>query len=169
MRALRVLAASAICALLVLGTQGCFLIGVSVGEEIPPDAVARIVPGETTKDDILRWFGAPVEATDGEIFARMFDAGEIAAEDLVALPFSDFLVYEITDGNARIVFTFLFNWAEVKLKRDRLTVFFDDNDVVLYYGLTRQREFEGDEAEDESDEAREADDMREQLDGDHAA
>ena len=28
----------------------------------------------------------------------------------------------------------------VDLERDRLVVFFDENDVVLYYGITRQRE-----------------------------
>ncbi len=165
MRALRLVAAALLGLVLTLGTQGCFLIGVSVGEEIPPAQVERIVPGETTKDEILRWFGAPVEATDGEIFARLFDAGEIAAEDLVALPFADFLVYEITDGNARILFTFLFNWAEVKLKRDRLTIFFDEEDLVLYYGLTRQREHE--EARDDEDEA--SDEEDEGLEGDHAA
>jgi hypothetical protein len=166
MRTLRLFAASALCGLLALGMQGCILIGVRVGEEIPPGQVARIVPGETTKDDVLRWFGAPVQATDGEIFARMFDAGEIAAEDLVALPFADFLVYEITDGNGRFIITILFNWGEVKLKRDRLTIFFDENDVVLYYGVTRQREYE---ADDESGGASEADERDERLDGDHAA
>ena len=140
MRALGLPAVAALCALLGLAATGCFRIGVTVGEEIPVSDVARIVPGLTTKDDVLHWFGAPVEATDGEIFARLFDAGEIAAEDLVALPFSDLLIYEITDGRARILFTFLFNWAEVKLKRDRLVVFFDEHDVVLYYGVTRQRE-----------------------------
>ena len=132
-------------ALCALAVTGCFRIGVTVGAEIPEDSVARIVPGQTTKDDILRWFGAPSEATDGEIFARMFDAGEIAAEDLVALPFSDMLVYEIIDGNTRILMTIVFNWARVDLLRDRLVVFFDENDVVLYYGITRQRG-DGDDA-----------------------
>jgi hypothetical protein len=148
MRFIRLLAVAVLCATLALGAQGCFRIGVTVGAEIPPDHIARIVPGETTKDDVLNWFGAPSEATDGEIFARLFDVGEIAAEDLVALPFSDLLVYEITDGRARILFTFVFNWAEVKLKRDRLMVFFDENDVVLYYGITRQRTEESADEED---------------------
>jgi hypothetical protein len=139
MHPLRRSAALTLSALLVLAT-GCFRIGVSVGPEIPQRAVERIVPGETTKDDVLRWFGAPAEATDGEIFARLFDVGEIAAEDLLALPFSDMLVYEIADGQARILFTFVFNWADVRIKRDRLVVFFDEHDRVLYYGITRQRD-----------------------------
>lgn len=124
---------------LALGALGCFRIGVTAGHEIPQSEVERIVPGQTTRADILRMFGAPAEASDGQIFARLFDAGEISADDLAALPFADLLVYEIADGNARVLFTFLFNWARVDIERDRLTVFFDEKDVVLYYGLTRQR------------------------------
>ena len=107
---------------------GCFNIGVVTGTEIPADRVAQIVPGETTKDEILRWFGAPYEATDGEVLARMFDAGEIAAEDLVALPFNDMLAFEILEGDAKILMTIVFNWARVDVKRDRLVVFFDERD-----------------------------------------
>jgi hypothetical protein len=130
-------AAVALCALLLCG---CFNIGVITGAEIPADRVANIVPGKTTKDEILRWFGAPSEETDGEVLTRMFDAGEIAAEDLVALPFADMLVYEILEGDAKILMTVVFNWARVDIKRDRMVVFFDEHDVVLYYGMTRQRE-----------------------------
>jgi hypothetical protein len=126
-------------ALGALALCGCFNIGVVTGSEIPADRVAQIVPGQTTKDEILRWFGAPSEETDGEVLSRMFDAGEIAAEDLVALPFSDMLVYEILEGDAKIVMTILFNWSRVDVKRDRLVVFFDEHDRVLYYGVTRQR------------------------------
>jgi hypothetical protein len=139
--------ALAIAALCLLGGSGCFRIGVTVGAEIAEDRVAAIVPGQTTRAQILEWFGAPVQVSDGEIFTRMFDAGEITAEDLVALPFADLLVYEITDGNSRILITLLFNWASVVLTRDRLVIFFDRNDVVLYYGITRQRE----KKEEESD------------------
>lgn len=130
---------------------GCFNIGVVTGSEIPADRVARIVPGTTTKDEILRWFGAPSEETDGEVLTRMFDAGEIAAEDLVALPFADMLVYEILEGDAKIVMTIVFNWARVDVKRDRMVVFFDERDVVLYYGVTRQRVEDGAKAEDRQD------------------
>ncbi len=144
---MRAILASVLCAGALLSAIGCFRIGVTVGTEIPEENVRRIVPGVTTKAEILEWFGAPAEATDGEIFTRLFDAGEIAAEDLVALPFSDYLVYEITDGQGRALVTLVFNWISVELKRDRLMVFFDQNDVVLYYGVTRQRD-DGDANDD---------------------
>jgi hypothetical protein len=134
--------------LAALTVCGCFNIGVITGTEIPADRVANIVPGKTTKDEILRWFGAPSEESDGAVLSRMFDAGEIAAEDLVALPFADMLVYEILEGDARVVMTIVFNWARVDVKRDRMVIFFDEHDVVLYYGITRQRLQPGVTAED---------------------
>jgi hypothetical protein len=123
-----------------LGATGCIRVNATMGNEIAQDRVEQIVPGKTTKADILRWFGAPAEFTDGEIFARLTDIGEIASEDLAALPFSDILVYEIIDGEWRGVLTILFNWSRVQIYRDRLVVFFDANGVVSYYGITRQRE-----------------------------
>jgi hypothetical protein len=126
-------------ALAALALTGCINIGVTVGEEIPPERVAQIVPGTTTKTEILQWFGAPDQYTDAAVFARLFDVGEIAAEDLLALPFSDMLVYEIADVNAKVLITVVLNWVRADMLRDRLVIYFDDNDVVLYYGVTRQR------------------------------
>jgi hypothetical protein len=151
--------------LAALALCGCFNIGVVTGSEIPADRVARIVPGTTTKDEILRWFGAPSEATDGEVLTRMFDAGEIAAEDLVALPFADMLVYEILEGDAKILMTIVFNWARVDVKRDRLLVFFDERDVVLYYGLTRQRVEESAAAEPAEQDRRKGDPVIQRMRG----
>jgi hypothetical protein len=148
-------------------TTGCFRIGVTTGTEIPERDVRRIVPGATTKAEILEWFGAPAEATDGDIFARLIDVGEIAAEDLVALPFSDYLVYEITDGQGRALILLLFNWIRVDLKRDRLMVFFDENDVVLYFGITRQRgDDSGDEPATEADEQLQDEEFEDEQAGD---
>jgi len=137
-------------AALVFAT-GCFRIGVTTGTEIPERDVRRIVPGVTTKAQILEWFGAPAEATDGDIFARLVDAGEIAAEDLVALPFADYLVYEISEGSGRAVILLVFNWIRVDIDRDRLMVFFDENDLVLYFGITRQRNQGGTEGDGEGE------------------
>lgn len=137
---MRQLFAAVLVAACVLGATGCIRVAVNYGNEIPQDHVAQIVPGHTTKADVLRWFGAPALYTDGEIFARVIDVGEIAAEDLVALPFADLLVYEIYGANARGFIGILFNYMKIEVDRDRLVVFFDENDVVLYYGITRQRE-----------------------------
>jgi hypothetical protein len=149
MRHLFLTALFAACA---LGATGCIRVNATMGNEIPQDRVAQIVPGQTTKADVLRWFGAPAEYTDGEIFARLSDLGEYAYEDLAALPFSDMLVYEIYDGQWRGLITILFNWSEFRIVRDRLVVFFDENDVVLYYGVTRQREHPRETAKHHEDE-----------------
>ena len=138
--AMRRAAALALTAFLALALSGCINIGVTTGEEIPAENVAKIVPGKTTKAEILKLFGAPDQYTDAALFARLFDIGEIAAEDLLALPFSDMLVYEIDDVNAKVLITVVVNWVRADLLRDRLVIYFDKDDVVLYYGITRQRD-----------------------------
>ena len=130
--------------------SGCIRVGVVAGREIPQSRIERIVPGETTRAEILHWFGSPAHYTDGAIFARLADAGEIAAEDLAALPFADLLVFEILEGEGRALITILFNYVQITAERDRLVVFFDENDVVLYYGFTRQRPGSGEVEDNES-------------------
>ena len=51
-----------------------------------------------------------------------------------ALPYADVLVFELTRGRAKGVFLLLFNYFDVRVANDRLVVFFDDEDRVLYYG-----------------------------------
>jgi hypothetical protein len=44
------------------------------------------------------------------------------------------LVFELTRGRARGVLLIFFNYFDVRVANDRLVVFFDDEDRVLYYG-----------------------------------
>jgi len=131
----------ALCALLLatLVATGCIRVGVTAGREIPQGDVDAIVPGVTTRAQILETFGAPTEYTDGSIFAALVQEGALAAEDVVALPYADLLVFEILEGEGRALLLILFNYLQITAERDRLVVFFDDDDTVLYYGFTRQR------------------------------
>ena len=134
-----------LCALLALACvgTGCIHVGVVAGREIPQADVEGIVPGVTTRAEILQVFGAPTHYTDGAIFAALAAEGEIAAEDIVALPYADLLVYEILEGEGRALLLLLFNYLQIDAERDRLVVFFDEDDVVLYYGFSRQRGVSG--------------------------
>ena len=96
--------------------------------------------GPTTRQKILRLVRRAGRVPDGEIFSRLTDVGDIAAEDLVALPFARHLVYEIIDETRDTDHAPVQLRLRVDLERDRLVVFFDENNVVLYYGLTRQRD-----------------------------
>jgi hypothetical protein len=116
-----------------LGT-GCFSIEVVAGNEVPAERVPQIQPGQTTKAEVLDWFGAPEDYTDPSGLRRVMDDGVVLPEDVLSLPYADVLVFETTRGRVKGVLAILFNWFEVKVASDRLVVFFDDQDRVLYYG-----------------------------------
>jgi hypothetical protein len=115
-------------------STACFSIQVVSGNQVPVDRVARIQPGTTTRSEILEWFGAPEDYTDPSGLRRIFADGVAAPEDVLALPYADVLVFELTRGRVRGVLLLLYNQFEVHVANNRLVVFFDDQDRVLYYG-----------------------------------
>ena len=64
------------------------------GNEVPAERVGQIQPGETTKAEILDWFGAPEDYTDPSGLRRVLDDGVVLPEDVLALPYADVLVFE---------------------------------------------------------------------------
>ena len=121
-------------ALLAWLAAGCFSIQVTAGNQVPAERVAEIRPGETSKAQILDWFGAPEDYTDPSGLRRVFADGVAVPEDVLHLPYADVLVFELTRGEAKGVLLILFNYFDVHVANDRLVVFFDDQDRVLYYG-----------------------------------
>jgi hypothetical protein len=113
---------------------GCFSIEVVAGNQVPAERIPQIQPGQTTKAEVLDWFGAPEDYTDPSGLRRVMDDGVVLPEDVLSLPYADVLVFETTRGRVKGVLTILFNWFDVKVASDRLVVFFDDQDRVLYYG-----------------------------------
>lgn len=113
---------------------GCFSIEVVAGNRVPKEHIPQIQPGQTTKAEILDWFGAPEDYTDPSGLRRVLDDGVVLPEDVLSLPYADVLVFETTRGRVKGVLLILFNWFDVKVASDRLVVFFDDEDRVLYYG-----------------------------------
>ncbi len=119
---------------------GCFSIRVVSGNSVPADRVAAIEPGVTTRVEILEWFGAPEDFTDPSGLRRVFADGVLLPEDVLHLPYADVLVFELTRGRARGVLLLFFNYFDVRVANDRLVVFFDDQDRVLYYGYRNDAE-----------------------------
>jgi hypothetical protein len=113
---------------------GCFSIEVVAGNQVPAERIPQIQPGQTTKAEVLDWFGAPEDYTDPSGLRRVLDDGVVLPEDVLSLPYADVLVFETTRGRVKGVLTILFNWFDVTVASDRLVVFFDDQDRVLYYG-----------------------------------
>jgi hypothetical protein len=116
---------------------GCVSMTVVAGNQVPTERVAEIQPGHTTKAEILDWFGAPEDYTDPSGLRRVLDGGELLPDDVLALPYADVLVFETTHGRVKGLILILFNWLDIRVTSDRLVVFFDDQDRVLYYGYRK--------------------------------
>lgn len=113
---------------------GCFSIEVVAGNQIPSERVGEIRPGETSKAQVLDWFGAPEDYTDPSGLRRVMDNGVALPEDVLQLPYADVLVFELTRGRVKGFLVIVYNQFAVHVASDRLVVFFDDQDRVLYYG-----------------------------------
>ena len=116
---------------------GCFSMRVISGNEVPAERIPQIQPGQTSKAEILDWFGAPEAYTDPSGLRRVLDDGVVLPEDVLALPYADVLVFESTRGRVKGVLLILYNWFDIHVVNDRLVVFFDDRDRVLYYGYRK--------------------------------
>ncbi|HTO68286.1 MAG TPA: hypothetical protein VMR31_00360 [Myxococcota bacterium] len=123
--------------LVLLGLSGCVLVDFSEGQIVAVDHIPDIVPGKTTKKEVLDWFGAPQGLADASFFENYLVDQELAPGPVVTLPFADVLVYRFTKGTVRGLITIVWNYGRFDIKSDTLTVFFDDKDVVLYYGYRK--------------------------------
>lgn len=103
-------------ALLLLATQGCVLSQSTKGTSISDQQVAAIVPGTSTRADVVRILGAPddLEYSNREhdpLFERMY-------------------VYDRTKRKTTYFSLILFSAARSDENRDRVVIFFDDEGVV---------------------------------------
>lgn len=117
--------------------SGCVMVNVVGGNEVPEERVAQIRPGETTRSEVLDWFGSPAAFTDPSGLRILLEGAEVQPEDVLTFPYSDVLVFQLTRAKGRGLLLVLFNYVELRGASDRLVVFFDDQDRVMYYGYRR--------------------------------
>lgn len=122
--------------LLGLGS-GCVLARYHEGNRLPTERVERIEPGVTTKAQILDWFGPPQNYGEDSLIERMIVDGAPPEGSWAPERLQNVLAYEFHEGRARGVLLFLFNYMELRVHSDRLVVFFDEEDVVRYFGVER--------------------------------
>lgn len=116
---------------------GCAIINRVDGNEVPEARVGQIQPGLTTRAEILDWFGAPVFHTDPSGLRIVLEQAEVLPEDVLQFPYADVLAFELAKSRRRWLFLLLFVYSDGRSARDRLVVFFDRNDRVMYYGYRR--------------------------------
>jgi hypothetical protein len=121
----------------ILFLGGCLLGNVKEGPKISEEMISRIKPGETTKKEIIDWFGPPQNYVSPGVFNQILRELDITKEPPIYYSFANILSYQFTQGNVRGLFLILFNYAEVDLRTDHLVVFLDDNDRVKHYGYKK--------------------------------
>jgi hypothetical protein len=124
-------------ALACTSASGCIQGRLVDGNDVPAEHVARIRPGETTKDQVLDWFGAPESATDPGELRRLLEESEVLPADVLEMPLADVLVFELTRVKVEGLVLLVYNRFDVRAASDRLVVFFDDEGRVVHYGFRR--------------------------------
>jgi hypothetical protein len=126
-----------ILATLILSLWGCLLGNLKDGPYISEEMVSRIKPGETTKKEIIDWFGPPQNYISPGVYNQILRDLDISKEPPIYYSFANILSYQFTQGKVRGLFLILFNYTEADLRTDHLVVFLDDNDRVEHYGFKK--------------------------------
>lgn len=124
-------------ALLVVGPGGCMVAQYREGNRVELDRVERLRPGVTTKAQVLEWFGPPQNYTNASLIEELLAADEVPPGTTPPYRFSDVLAYQLHRGEVRGLFLLFFNTIDIEVRSDHLVVFFDEDDVVQYYGVRR--------------------------------
>ena len=96
--------------ILLLG--GCLLGNVKEGPNISEEMISRIKPGETTKQEIIEWFGPPQNYISPSVFNQVLREFDISKEPPLYYSFANILSYQHTRGDVRGLFFILFNYVE---------------------------------------------------------
>lgn len=122
---------------IILSLGGCLLGNVKEGPNISEEMLSRIKLGETTKKEIIEWFGPPQNYISPGVFNQVLREFDVSKEPPLYYSFANILSYQHTKGNMRGLFLILFNYVEADIRTDHLVVFIDDNDRVKYYGFKK--------------------------------
>lgn len=122
---------------IIISLSSCLLGNVKEGPNISEEMISRIKPGETTKKEIIEWFGPPQNYLSPGVFNQVLREFDISKEPPLYYSFANILAYQKTSGDIRGLFFILFNYIEADIRTDHLVVFIDDNDRVQYYGFKK--------------------------------
>jgi hypothetical protein len=127
--------------LLTLSLSACIKGHFMEGSKIYEDNISKIKISQTTRDDILKWFGPPVEFQDPKTLKMILQTLDLTAETpAVDHPFEDAFVYEYTYAKTSGFSIIIYTYIKTDSKKDILMVFFDDNDKVQYYAFRKGTE-----------------------------
>lgn len=122
-------------------STGCILGRTRDEVPIDPEQVALIVPGKTTKREVVDLLGAPTYVND-RIGLRVvgrpdgLDGGGVGplVDELVRSPLDHSYTYEYTDTKSASLYLLVVSFTNQETRRDRVVIFFDEDGVVSHLG-----------------------------------
>jgi hypothetical protein len=113
--------------------SGCLYVSASgvFGSALDPAAVSQIVPGESTKGQVLDLLGPPEEFVRSEVLAALGDE-TVRVSGAVALGnrAQDAFTYQLDTLSAHGSLLILYNYVRGQTESDLLVIFFDQEDRV---------------------------------------
>ena len=116
---------------------GCVTADITEGSEIGWETVERIRVGETTRDEVLSWLGAPQNFSNPTALAEFLDSGGLSSEATLRYPFSDVFVYQLSHGHLRGFAALFYNRFDLRIDSDLVVILFDQTDRVTHLGIRR--------------------------------
>jgi hypothetical protein len=119
-----------------LACSGCLSLSGEFGSRIPIERIPDIRNGETTRAEIVAWFGPP-----SAFFSPSFLDVILEDEEDLATPaplLDDVYTYRYIENDTRVFFVPIF-YAQVRggATLETLTVFFDERGLVEYHAYRR--------------------------------
>lgn len=127
----------------VLLLQGCLYVSASgsFGPWLDPSVIEHIVPGQTTKAEVLARLGPPEEFLRSEVLGSLGDdvtrlSGAVALGNRA----QDAFTYQQDHLGGSASFLIFYNRARAQLESDLLVIFFDGDDRVRELGFRKLSE-----------------------------
>ncbi len=113
--------------------SGCLYVSAagSFGSYLEPAAVSQIVPGETTKGQVLDLLGPPEEFLRSEVLGSLGDdVSRVSGAVALGNRAQDAFTYQLDTLSAWASMLIFYNHVRGQIETDLLVIFFDEEDRV---------------------------------------
>ena len=113
--------------------SGCLYVSASgaFGSYLDPAAVSQIVPGESTKGQVLELLGPPEEFLRSEVLTSLGDdASRVSGAVALGNRAQDAFTYQLDTLSAWASMLLFYNHVRGEIETDLLVIFFDPDDRV---------------------------------------
>ncbi len=113
--------------------SGCLYVSASgvFGSALDPEVFTKIVPGQTSKRQVLDLLGPPEEFVRSEVLAALGDeTARLSGAVALGNRAQDAFTYQRDTLTARGSVWILYNYIRARTESDLLVIFFDREDVV---------------------------------------